>query len=106
MPRIHGVSLPERFGVNLRRARQAAHLSQEELGGLCGLHRTEISLLERGEREPRMETLTKLAGGLGVATDVFHDGIVWPPAGESVQVTPAPLPPPRVKRPPEPHPSR
>ena len=47
----------DRFAVNLRRARQRKKISQEELGFRCELHRTEISLLERGGREPRLGTI-------------------------------------------------
>jgi transcriptional regulator with XRE-family HTH domain len=54
----------DRFAVNLRKARQKREISQEELGFLCELHRTEISLLERGGREPRLGTLIKLASAL------------------------------------------
>lgn len=49
------------FAKNLRRLRLKAELSQEALGELCGLHRTEISLLERAAREPRLSTMVKLA---------------------------------------------
>ena len=54
----------DRFAVNLRKARQRREISQEELGFRCELHRTEISLLERGGREPRLGTIVKLAGAL------------------------------------------
>ena len=50
----------DRFAVNLRKARQSKQISQEELGFRCELHRTEISLLERGGREPRLGTIVKL----------------------------------------------
>src|SRR5680860_1609005 len=56
--------VPARFAFNLRRARHAAGLSQQQLGDRCGLHRTEISLLERAGREPRLGTIVKLAGAL------------------------------------------
>lgn len=103
---MHGVSLRERFGVNLRKARHAAYLTQEKLGFQCGLDRTEISLLERGGREPQMETLVKLTGGLGISPEQLYAGIGWHPASGRLSVTPAPLPPARVRRPPERHPSR
>ena len=54
----------ERFAINLRKARKKKAISQEELGFRCDLHRTEISLLERGGREPRLGTIVKLAGSL------------------------------------------
>jgi transcriptional regulator with XRE-family HTH domain len=56
----------EVFAANLRRARERAGISQEELGDRCGLHRTEISFLERAQREPRLSTIVKLAKALGI----------------------------------------
>jgi transcriptional regulator with XRE-family HTH domain len=57
----------EQFAENLRQARDSAGLSQEALAAACGLHRTEISLLERSKRSPRLETIVILAHGLGLA---------------------------------------
>lgn len=54
----------ERFAANLRAARVERGLSQEALGFACSLHRTEISLLERAGRDPRLNTLVKLARAL------------------------------------------
>jgi transcriptional regulator with XRE-family HTH domain len=56
----------ELFARNLRAARRRAGLSQERLSALARLHRTEISLLERGERDPRLSTVFRLADALGV----------------------------------------
>lgn len=67
----------DRFAVNLRRARQRKQISQEELGFLCELHRTEVSLLERGGREPRLGTIVKLAGALDSTPDELCTGIRW-----------------------------
>jgi len=67
----------DRFAVNLRKARQKAEISQEELGYRCDLHRTEISLLERGGREPRLGTIVKLAGALGVSPEFLCSGVTW-----------------------------
>lgn len=69
----------ERFTQNLLRARKSAGLTQEELAFRASLHRTEVGLLERGERTPRIDTLAKLAGALGVDPAVLFDGIVWHP---------------------------
>lgn len=69
----------DRFATNLRKARQRAEVSQEELGFRCDLHRTEISLLERGGREPRLGTIVKLAGSLGVTPEELCAGISWNP---------------------------
>jgi transcriptional regulator with XRE-family HTH domain len=54
----------EQFAENLRRQRERVGLSQEALGAICNLHRTEISLLERSKRSPRLETIVVLARGL------------------------------------------
>jgi transcriptional regulator with XRE-family HTH domain len=71
----------DRFAENLRRARKAAGVSQEELGNRCSLHRTEIGLLERGGRIPRVDTLIKIATGLGIRIDCeLLEGISWSPA--------------------------
>lgn len=67
----------DRFAVNLRRARQAAGISQEELAERCELHRTEVSLLERGGREPRLGTMIKLATALGTDAEALCAGIGW-----------------------------
>jgi transcriptional regulator with XRE-family HTH domain len=67
----------DRFAVNLRRAREAAGISQEELAERCEVHRTEISLLERGGREPRLGTLVKLATALSTTPEALCQGIGW-----------------------------
>jgi transcriptional regulator with XRE-family HTH domain len=66
----------EQLGSNLRRRRREAGLSQERLAELCDLHRTEIGLLERGERSPRLDTLVTLARGLDLSSPCdLLDGI-------------------------------
>jgi len=66
-----------RFGENLRRCRGTAGLSQERLAERAGLHRTEIGLLERGERVPRIDTLIKVATALDVDPGELLVGIDW-----------------------------
>ncbi len=68
-----------RFGKNLARTRKLADVSQEELGVMASVHRTEISYLERGLRVPRLDTLVKLAACLDASTDELLVGIVWEP---------------------------
>ena len=77
------VDIASRFGKNLRRCRRAAGLSQEEVGIRASLHRTEIGLLERGERIPRIDTAIKLAGAVGVQLSELTDGIGWAPGVSS-----------------------
>jgi transcriptional regulator with XRE-family HTH domain len=63
------MSLKERFSANLKRARHRAGLSQEELGLMTELHRTEISYLENAKRMPRLDTLVKLTSALECRAD-------------------------------------
>ncbi len=65
------------FGKNLRLHRRRAGLSQEGLGERADLHRTEIGLLERGARVPRIDTVIKLASTLSIRPGELLDGIQW-----------------------------
>ena len=56
----------KRVGVNLRRLRQDRGLSQEELAFESGLHRTYISGVERGVRNPTVLVLEEIAAALTV----------------------------------------
>jgi transcriptional regulator with XRE-family HTH domain len=67
----------DRFAISLRKARTTKKISQEELGFRCDLHRTEISLLERGGREPRLGTIVKLASALDTTPEELCTGISW-----------------------------
>lgn len=78
------LSVARQFGANLRLVRKRAGLSQEEVGFRASLHRTEVGLLERGARVPRIDTMIKLAAALGARIDCsLLDGITWNPGGRS-----------------------
>ena len=64
-----------RFGANIRDERRRRSLSQDALARACRLHRTEISLLERGAREPRLSTIVRLARALDVAPGGLLAGV-------------------------------
>lgn len=68
-----------RFGENMLRIRQARKLSQEAPAERSGVHRTRLSLLDGGRRQPLLETLVKLAGGLDVSVSMLTDGVVFVP---------------------------
>jgi transcriptional regulator with XRE-family HTH domain len=67
----------DRFAANLIKARKRSGITQQELADRCNVHRTEISLLERGGREPRLGTIMKLVGVLSVTTEALCAGISW-----------------------------
>lgn len=62
-----------RFAKSLRTARLAKGLSQEELADLCGLHRTYVGSIERGERNVSVDNMERLAAALNVKlTELLH----------------------------------
>jgi DNA-binding XRE family transcriptional regulator len=63
-------TLPE-LGRNLQRVRTAAGLSQTALAKRSGIHRSYVSALEAGQRNPTAVTLQRLATVLGVTPVVF-----------------------------------
>ena len=65
----------EHFAQNVRKERARLGLSQEALGDAAGLHRTEISLLERAAREPRLTTIVRVARALKVEPAELLKGV-------------------------------
>lgn len=61
--------IPEQidFGVTVRHLRQRAGFSQEELADRCGLHRTYIGSVERGERNVSLRNIHAIARALSVS---------------------------------------
>ena len=55
------------FGKHVSQLRKECNLSQEELADRCGVHRTYIGALERGEKSPTLNTIEKIAIGLKVS---------------------------------------
>ncbi len=89
------VSAPTKFGDILRRYRERAGLSQEELAERAGLSAAAISALERGIRnQPHPTTLRRLADALGLSERDRHELLSKRNAAKSA--APTPLPPPGV----------
>lgn len=66
-PTVGGILEPAvAFGLVLRRLRQEASLTQEELGFEADLRRTYVSVLELGQQQPSLATILKLARGLQI----------------------------------------
>jgi transcriptional regulator with XRE-family HTH domain len=65
----------QRVGQNLKRLRQETGWSQEEFAFECGIHRTYISGLERGVRNPTITVLDKIAKGLKVSPAVLLEEV-------------------------------
>jgi len=56
----------KKFGKRLRALREARGWSQEEFADRAGLHRTYVSAVERGVRNPTLSVLERLAKALGI----------------------------------------
>lgn len=55
------------FGINVRAARRANELSQEKLAEVCHLHRNYIGSVERAERNVSIDSMERIAAGLGAS---------------------------------------
>ncbi len=70
------------IGDRIRQLRKERGLSQEELGYKSDLHYTHIGAIERGEKNWSIDTLVKVAGGLGVS---INDLLVLPLTQERIK---------------------
>lgn len=69
--------LSRRFAKNLVSLRRRSDLSQAVTAERSGLHRTEISLLERGLRVPRLNTIVQVAAGVEAEPCDLLVGMAW-----------------------------
>lgn len=62
-----------RLGQNVRRLREAKGWSQEDFADRAGIHRTYVSDIERGRRNPTISVVEKLAKPLDVCPGALLD---------------------------------
>jgi transcriptional regulator with XRE-family HTH domain len=68
------MNLRKKFSNNVRKFRTEQKLSQEELAGKAGLHRTYIGSVERGERNITIDVMEKISSALRKPiTDFFKE---------------------------------
>lgn len=65
----------KRFGAIVRKEREKLGISQEELADLCGLHRTYIGGVERGERNLGLLNVVRIAAALKVSVSTLLRGL-------------------------------
>lgn len=63
----------KRLGINVRRLREASGRSQEAFADDAGIHRTYVSDVERGTRNPTILVVAKLAKALNVTPGTLLD---------------------------------
>ena len=70
----HNVTLNKHVGLKIRSLRKEQNLSQEDFADKCGLHRTYIGAVERGERNITLKTLETIAKALNVmVSELIND---------------------------------
>lgn len=65
------------IGGNIRRRRAVLDLSRAELARRAELSYSEVSAVERGEREPLALTLLKIASALEFELSDLYSGVSW-----------------------------
>lgn len=68
------------FGRQLAALRRRAGLSQEDLSFRSGLHRTYVGAVERGDRNPCIRNVARLAKGLELEAAALLQGITAEPS--------------------------
>jgi len=68
------MDLLTRFASNVRRIRLKKKLSQKALAEKVGISVSYVSMLERGQRSPPLETVEKVAKALAVAPALLLGG--------------------------------
>jgi len=64
------------IGARIRSAREKAGLTQEELAAAIDISPTHISVIERGIKTPKLETLINIANALDVSSDMLLQDVV------------------------------
>ncbi len=81
MPPVHQPA--ERFAANMRRLREKRGQSQEAFALTADIHRTEVTKLESGRRDPKLATIVKVARALEVSLAELLDGVHEVPGGST-----------------------
>ena len=61
------------FGKRVAELRKKAGYSQEQFAFKCGVDRTYVGVVERGEKSPTLNTIDKIANALGITkSELFN----------------------------------
>lgn len=65
----------ERFGQRVRTLRKEQSYSQENFAAACGMDRTYMGGIERGERNPSLRNIQRIAETLGITIAELMEGV-------------------------------
>ena len=65
------MQIQQQLGARIRQFRQKKGWSQEEFADICGIHRSHMGEIERGEKDMTISTLLKVSRGLNIALSVL-----------------------------------
>ncbi len=71
----HAQDAPKRFGRRVRLLRTERGLSQEAFAAMCGLDRSYVGGIERGERNVTLRKIIVIADALGVSPSELMQGV-------------------------------
>lgn len=69
-----------KIGKRIKQARESANITQERLAALLGCTPQHISAIERGFKQPRLETFVRIANLLGVSSDSLLQDVLEVPS--------------------------
>jgi transcriptional regulator with XRE-family HTH domain len=72
---VSDADILKRFGLRVRALRKAKGLSQEAFADTCGLDRTYVGGIERGERNLGLRNVEVVAQGLGLSVSELMKGL-------------------------------
>lgn len=64
------------IGARIKAAREKASMTQEDLAAALDMSPTHISVIERGIKCPKLETLVNIANALHVSSDMLLQDVV------------------------------
>ena len=67
------MDIRQRLGHNVRRLREEQGWSQEDYADRAGIHRTYVSDIERGKRNPTITVVEKLAAPFSISSGSLID---------------------------------
>ena len=82
---MKNASLARQLGALIRQLRLETGISQEEFAHRCGLHRTYIGSIERGEKTITIETADKISEALGISLSQLFQRLEKVEAEHSIQ---------------------